>query len=409
MQVYVKMAVQTNLKFATLNVWLIPERMRVAKKTTLRTKLLTEAMCDFDIDVLAIQEVWIPGLFKKTFLNPENFSKKFKYFHYFRAGLIGSGLVTFSKYPIVGLDFFQFTLCSTPFRVDHGDWYGAKGIGVCYISSPVGMLSVYNTHLVADYHNNCYIEHRIVEVMEIIKFIQKTCRGHVILLGDLNFSPDTIEYDIITKVGGFTDLWKDEKDAFTYNSAKNPFYNSKHPSLRIDYVMLPNDNNIDVVEKVFFCQETKDKSVWYSDHSGLQVELKFAPLSPKQIHKHSIPDSCIDTLLGAKNILESKLKKRSRIAHFPISEFFFKGVCVITVIFLVSVILFTLISLAIDTSWAITHFLTFLVALQVQFILFLFAMIHSILEVNEFSRLKHEVLYIELLIESQQKSNNSTL
>ena len=391
---------KTSLKFATLNAWLIPERFRVAQKATLRTKLLTAAMSDFDVDVLAVQEVWIPGLFKKTFLNPENYSKNFKYFHYFRSGIIGSGLVTFSKYPIIGVDFFQFTLCSNPFRVDHGDWYGAKGIGVCHISSPVGILSVYNTHLVADYHKAFYIEQRIIEIMEVIKFIRQTARGHVILLGDLNFTPDTIEYDIITKVGGFIDLWKDEKDVVTFNAPENPFYKRKSPSLRLDYVMLPNDTSIQVVRKGYFGQETSDKSVWFSDHSGLQVEFKFPASLPEQNRQHSIPDSCMDTLLGAKSILENRLKKRTKIAHFPFAELLYYGVGVTAVIFFVSLILFTILSLFIDTSPAVPPFLTFLVCVLVKFILFLLALMYSIIEVNEFSRIKHEIVYIEHLIQS---------
>ena len=392
---------KTSLKFATFNAWLIPERMRIAKRTTLRTKYITTAVSNCDCDVLAMQEVWVPGLYKQSLLNPKNFSKSYKYFHYFRAGLVGSGLVTFSKYPIVGVDFFQFTMCSSPFRVDHGDWYGAKGIGVCYIESPAGLLSVYNTHLVADYGKYTYVEHRIVEVMELVRFIQRTARGHAILLGDLNLTSDSIEYEIVTEFGGLADLWKDENTFFTFNLPNNPFCNTNCPAQRIDYVMIPNGNKFEVIEKGYIFQETEDKSIWYSDHSGLQVQLKLAECSSDQISRF-LPGSTTDMLLAAKNVLQKRIKKRSKGGNFPTAYIMLILLVLTAVLLVASVSIFLFMSLFFDTSSMLTNFLILVIGLLLKFVLFLFMMIFSVSEVNEVTRLKQEYIYIDYLLQSQQ-------
>lgn len=390
-----------SLKFATFNAWLIPERMRIAKKTSVRTKHITNAVSNCDCDVLAMQEVWLPGLYKQNLLNPENFSKSYKYFHYFRAGTVGSGLVTFSKYPIIGVDYFQFTMCSSPFRFDHGDWYGAKGIGVCYIESPAGLLSVYNTHLVAEYKKYTYVEHRIVEAMELVRFIQRTARGHAILLGDLNLTPDSIEYEIVTKFGGLTDLWKGEETFFTFNLPENPFYISNDPALRIDYVMIPNGNKFEVIDKGYIFQETEDKSIWFSDHSGLQVRLKLSKCASDQISRF-LPDSNTDMLLAAKNVLNKRIKKRSKGGNFPTSYLMFILLMVTAVLLIASVSIFVFLSLLFDTSSMLTNFLILVIGLLTKFVLFLFMFIYSVLENNEVIRLKQEFVYIDYLLQSQQ-------
>ena len=397
----IMMESRTSLKFATFNAWLIPEKMRIAQKTTLRTKHITSAVSNCDCDVLAMQEVWLPGLYKQSLLNPENFSKSYKYFHYFRAGAVGSGLVTFSKYPIVGVDYFQFTMCSSPFRVDHGDWFGAKGVGVCYIESPAGLLSVYNTHLIAEYNKVTYLEHRIVEAMELVRFIQRTARGHAILLGDLNFTPDSIEYEIVTKFGGLTDLWKDENSFFTFNLPNNPFCISNLPAIRIDYVMIPNGNKFEVIDKGYIFQETEDTSIWFSDHSGVQVKLNFADCKSDQISRF-LPDSNTDMLLAAKNVLQKRIKKRSKSGNFPTSYIMLILLIVTTVLLIASVSIFSFMSLLFDTSSLLTHFLILVISLLLKFILFLFLTTISVLEINEINRLKQECVYIDYLLQSQQ-------
>ncbi|KAI6650876.1 Neutral sphingomyelinase isoform X1 [Oopsacas minuta] len=389
------------LKFATLNTWLLPGLMHGSSKVIQRTNFITEAISTCDHDVLALQEVWIPGLFKQTILNPENFSKNFGYFHYFRSGVVGSGLVTYSKYPIVGVDFFRFSLCGSPFRVDHGDWYGGKGVGVCYIESSVGMLSVYNTHLVADYFLSFYVEHRIIQVIELVKFIQRTKKGHVILLGDLNFTPDSIEYEIITKFGGLNDIWKDEKNAFTFNVANNPFRIVKSPPLRIDYVMIPNGNNCEAIEKKFVFQETNDKTVWYSDHSGLGVQLQLG--TPDVQNSRFLSNSGSDALIAAKNILQKSVKKRSKIANFPTAHFMFLTLCVLAVIFLSSIAIFVLLSIFFDTSSVLTKFLFYLTALLIKILICLFMTMFAIQGVDEICRIRHEIVYIDFLLQTQQK------
>ena len=388
---------EINLNIATLNTWLMPEYLKIAKKTQIRLKNLTVALKQCEYDILALQEVWLPDLYMDNILNPDNFGPNLKYHHYFRSGVLGSGLVIFSKYPIIGIDFFKYTLCSDPMNVTHGDWYGSKGIGVCYVSTPIGIVSVYNTHLVADYPKNDYREHRIVEAFELVKFVQQSKRGHVILLGDLNLLSDSVEYQIITKFGGLSDLWKGEEDAYTFNSPESSFFTPKLVSKRIDYVMLPSQNDFEVLHKsVAFKRKTN--SFCFSDHFGLHVELQLKPLQGSTRGENQNPDLTI--LHEAKNILEKKVHKCPRLSNFGTAYFLFSRMSFLTFLLIAIPIGYILASLAFDIQWMLTYFLFGLIAVLVVLITFLILFAYSINGLNELNRLRLEIVRIKMLLQS---------
>ena len=387
------------LKLATLNTWLLPETLSHTQNFKIRVRELTEVIRKCDFDILALQEVWAPGVHKQTLLNPDNFTTNLKYLHCFRSGPIGSGLVTYSKYPITGIQFYKYSMCGNPFRIRQPDWHMNKGIGLCYISSPVGVISVYNTHLVADYddYNFAYQEHRVVEAFELVRFINQTKKGHVILLGDLNIHSDSLEYQIITKFGGFKDSWANEDEAFTFNTLDNPYYTTKMPIERLDYIMLPAHNDdIRILDKYFVFRETSVQSVWYSDHFGLKVEVEVG-------HAHEYPvveDLDVNTLSQAKNILEKYIKKRSIFTTFKSGHFFYSSLTTLALLLPLISIAYFICSLLFSIEWMLPYFLLVLILLLLIFISFFFLFLFFLFSTNEWHRLRLEIVRIEMLLQS---------
>ena len=64
------------------------------------------------------------------------------------SGVIGSGLCIFSKYPIVGSYFHQFTSSGGIFDIHKGEVFAGKGVGMCRVKlNERSHLSIYTAHV----------------------------------------------------------------------------------------------------------------------------------------------------------------------------------------------------------------------------------------------------------------------
>lgn len=95
-------------------------------------------------DVVSLQEVWSPADYEYI---RERVGAVLPYAHYFHSGVLGSGLCTFSRHPIVGVLFHAWPLNGYVHRVHHGDWFGGKGVGLCRLSVHGRPVNVYNAHV----------------------------------------------------------------------------------------------------------------------------------------------------------------------------------------------------------------------------------------------------------------------
>ena len=92
-----------------------------------------------------------------------------------------------------------------PHKIQHGDWFCGKLIGLCKILVNGYVVNVYNTHLHANYHHvipkDIYLGHRICQAYELIQFIESTSAADTtdmtILLGDLNLTSDDLGFKLI--------------------------------------------------------------------------------------------------------------------------------------------------------------------------------------------------------------------
>jgi len=92
-----------------------------------------------------------------------------------------------------------------PHKIQHGDYFAGKLIGLCKILINGHVINVYNTHLHANYHHvipkDIYLGHRVCQAYELIQFIESTSMADTtdltILLGDLNLTIDDLGFQLI--------------------------------------------------------------------------------------------------------------------------------------------------------------------------------------------------------------------
>lgn len=249
-------------------------------------------------DFITLQEVWLLKDYEylKARLRP----------HYphslrFPRGVIGSGLVIFSRHPIEHSFYRKFTLNGAPDRFWHGDFYSGKGVGGVRVRIADIPVDVYTTHLHAEYDKKAqnYLAHRLTQCYEMVQFVEGTSRkDHVVILtGDLNTQPEELPCQMLWSGANnrldrpFVDGWKyvrerGETDAClaasptasfigtdpvgaTFCHPRNTFRKKNGPGQRIDYVLFPPREGLQCEEvSIFGEEETFDpRGVSFSDHS----------------------------------------------------------------------------------------------------------------------------------------------
>lgn len=132
-----------NLKVATFNIWgLVTAKDRLARLDAI-TRYFTKN--PRGLDIICLQELWMADDYRTV---RAALSLEFPHAHYFKSGVVGSGLAVFSKFPIQEAWWKGFTLTGKAHRIFDGDWFAGKGIGAVRIKHPViGDIDVFNTHV----------------------------------------------------------------------------------------------------------------------------------------------------------------------------------------------------------------------------------------------------------------------
>jgi sphingomyelin phosphodiesterase 2 len=193
-----------------------------------------------DLDVIGFQEAYREQ--DRAILQRELSTAGMVYTHYFRSGLLGSGLFVATRFPIENVSFLRFRLNGHPQDLRRLDYYGRKGIGRLRLRTPYGPLDVYNTHFIAPYleiGRDEYFAHRAAQAFEAGSFISAmTCDTPVVVTGDLNSTEDRVAYR--------TCLWvADLKDSYRVVNPSTPGitvttdipYIQVHEPERMDYIM----------------------------------------------------------------------------------------------------------------------------------------------------------------------------
>ncbi|NWY06222.1 NSMA phosphodiesterase, partial [Nothoprocta ornata] len=212
--------------------------------------------------------------------------------HYFRSGVIGSGLCVFSKFPILDTFLHQYSLNGYPYMLWHGDWFCGKSVGLIVLQiDGIGVraaLSPLQLHAEYCRDKDTYLPHRLVQTWELAQFIRHTSQAAdvVLLGGDLNTQPQDLGMRLLRGCTGLRDAFAEAErfegckdgctlvpdNCFTVKTELRPF----PLGIRIDYILYKAVSSVAVT-----CKELRTttgtapgRDIPYSDHEAVMATLR---------------------------------------------------------------------------------------------------------------------------------------
>ncbi|XP_059061918.1 putative neutral sphingomyelinase [Achroia grisella] len=285
------------LNIFTLNCWGIPV---VSKNRQERMEAIGKYLQSSSHNIVCLQEVWSENdylIFKKTL------KTVLPYSHYFYSGVMGSGLCVFSKWLIQDVFFHQWPLNGYIHKIQHGDWFGGKGVGLCRVRCNDKLINIYCTHLHAEYHeDDMYLAHRVLQAYSTAEFVNLTTSPAdiSILAGDLNTGPGDLSYRIITQLPQLLDPFDMKcegsnpainKPSGTCDVANNSYSNQKQikecpEGKRIDHILFHVNSALEA-EIINFGNPLEDRvpnqPFSYSDHNAVSLEICLKPVKDAKI------------------------------------------------------------------------------------------------------------------------------
>ncbi|XP_041639725.1 sphingomyelin phosphodiesterase 2 isoform X2 [Cheilinus undulatus] len=274
----------------SLNCWGI---RYLSKHCPQRYTMIGDLLCKEEHDIVLLQEVWS----EKDYLSlKKKLASCHPHSHYFKSGVIGSGLAIFSKYRIQDTFVYRYSLNGYPYMAHHGDWFGGKAVGMAVLNIGSLTANVYVTHLHAEYcrDKDSYLPHRVVQAWELQQFVRYTSSGAdvVILGGDLNMHPQDLGNRLLRTYTGLKDSYLETakfdgcENGLTL-IADNPFISKKElgpfeKGIRIDYVLFKGSSKTDITCD-YMCTtkgSVPDHPFPYSDHEALTAELRLKTHTP---------------------------------------------------------------------------------------------------------------------------------
>ncbi|CCK69184.1 inositol phosphosphingolipid phospholipase KNAG_0C00710 [Huiozyma naganishii CBS 8797] len=165
-------------------------------------------------DVIALQEVWCREDWEYIV---ERCHSKYPYHRIFYAGILtGPGLALLSCWPIDSSFLYRFPINGRPSAFFRGDWYVGKSVAVTTVTlpgSPGGKLAIMNSHMHAPYAltgDAAYTCHRACQAWDFSRLAQLYSEAGyaVIIVGDLNSRPESLQHQFLTQETGLADSWE---------------------------------------------------------------------------------------------------------------------------------------------------------------------------------------------------------
>lgn len=339
-----------SLSVLTLNIWGIPI---VSKDKDVRVKNIAEKFAQSDYDIISLQEVWSEYDYKKI---KERISSQFPFSHYFYSGVVGSGLCIFSRHKIISTFFHHWSVNGYVHKIQHGDWFGGKGVGLCKIKVQDHVVNFYLAHvsfvkffgnllkskiffqLHAEYDKNCddYMTHRVIQAFDTAQFLENT-RGDCslqVLAGDLNTEPGDLAYRVLLSTSKMKDAFQQNPSAFSgtheyaYNTYSSGELSTKKPEgIRIDYILFREHRNVECEIEEYelpLMDKIPDLNISYSDHEAVhaRINIKRSKFAQSEVaSNHSMIQEniknlkeCITTCNNSLKMLESHRRSYTMMA-----------------------------------------------------------------------------------------------
>lgn len=260
------------LKVVTFNIkdmyWLSehrPERMRA----------IGEKLVKLKPDLVGFQEAFIAR--DRELLLETIAEAGLTHHRYFRSGLVGSGLLIASRFPIAESHFYRYAIGGKPWRVDHGDWWAGKGVALVRVELPegAGFVDFFNTHAHARYGGDAYNSIRLSQMAELAAYYRAAATGTspAVCLGDFNCQRNQGQYSMVVEGAGL-------ERAMRIDSRVDHIFVIENPRYTFDTLITQAiDGEVDV----------GDGSAPLSDHSGYYSAIRVRPRQAEDTGKAEKP------------------------------------------------------------------------------------------------------------------------
>ena len=282
-----------DIKVMTLNCWGL---YGVSKFRRERMQAIGTYLKDSEFDIVLLQEVWCDEDFE---LIRAMIAHVYPHCHFFDQGIIGSGTCIFTKYPLRNANFHEFSMNGYPIKFWHGDWFAAKGLGVCQLEINGFDVTVYVSHYHAEYDpsKDIYLGHRVIHALESAQWLNMTSGSTELTLycGDFNTEPSSVPYRLLRGIVPLNDAWVeftgDVWGGETNETVDNSFTPTNGQPKRIDYIMYRAGPGLDAeTSNCWFPlpQRIPDMPYSYSDHEAVASVIKLT--RPKSSRFQSGPE-----------------------------------------------------------------------------------------------------------------------
>ncbi|NWU89905.1 NSMA phosphodiesterase, partial [Upupa epops] len=258
----------------------------LSKRRQERVGLIGDWLRRQRFDLVLLQEIWSEQDYTDLVAR---LGSCYPFSHYFRSGVIGSGLCVFSRFPILDTLLYQYSLNGYPYMLQHGDWFCGKSVGLLLMGGLTAVLPPSSHQLHAEYcrEKDGYLPHRLVQAWELAQFIRHTSKAAdvVLLGGDLNMHPQDVGIRLLRGCTGLRDAFAEAahfegcedgctlipKNCFTIKTELLPF----PQGIRIDYILYKAVSSFTVQ-----CEELRTTTgtapgmdIPFSDHEAVMATL----------------------------------------------------------------------------------------------------------------------------------------
>ncbi|XP_053248885.1 sphingomyelin phosphodiesterase 2 isoform X2 [Podarcis raffonei] len=255
---------QLQLRVFDLNCWAIRYLSKVRQQ---RIELIGNVLNQEGYDLALLQEVWSERDYWEL---KKKLCARYPSSHYFKSGVIGSGLCIFSRYQILDTFLYQYSVNGYPYMFQHGDWFGGKSVGLVVLKIQDIVFNIYVTHSVASSHPP-----------------RHTSKGAdvVLLGGDLNMHPEDVGIRLLRGWAGLRDSFiaaekvEGGEDGSTLLPT-NCFTSKKElrcypQGIRIDYILYKGLSHYEVKcnRHETTTGTAPNKDIPYSDHEAVIATL----------------------------------------------------------------------------------------------------------------------------------------
>jgi endonuclease/exonuclease/phosphatase family metal-dependent hydrolase len=250
------------VRVVTYNVW---DLRVMGTHRRERMRAIGRVLAGLEPDVVGLQEAFWPK--DREALLGELAGTGLVHSRYFRSGLVGSGLLVVSRFPIREAFFHRYTRGGNPLKVWHGDWWAGKGVCLTRLELPngAGYLDFFNTHAHAGYGEPAYDAVRLSNMQEHAAFMNRAVSGTApaISAGDYNCREGTPQWEAFTLGADLARMMTIPSKIDHVFAKANPLY------------------DFEAVETVAI-EDTLDiggEQIDLSDHTGYMTTIRIRPRS----------------------------------------------------------------------------------------------------------------------------------